>query len=198
MADLVTAITGRGRFPRSGRGSWQGEAPDGPVRLAGGLRWSASSSGVRAGSAWIGGELFEDSIVVRPASPTATVSFVTMDLGGLYQRLRAVAGVLDDATEPFQVGHFRVVVDGTPRWESQALLEKPVTVDVDVAGATTLRLEMCRPCTRSAPLHSPVDSPLHSPVDSSLGSSLGSPLGSGWRVSGRLPELGWGNPTLSR
>jgi hypothetical protein len=99
-----------------------------------------------------------------------------VDLGGAYQRLTSVVGVLDDAAEVFQVGHFRVCVDGEPQPESKAALGKPATVDVDVTGALRLRLEMYRPGTTASPLLS------------------GRPATGG--ESSRLPELGWGNPTL--
>jgi hypothetical protein len=101
---------------------------------------------------------------------------VEVDLGRSYRRFSSVVGVLDDATEAFQVGHFRVHLDGTPGQLSEAALGKPARIDVDVTGVLRLRLEMHRPGTVTSPM------------------LAGAMLAGG--QSGRLPELAWGNPTL--
>jgi uncharacterized cupredoxin-like copper-binding protein len=75
---------------------------------------------------------------------------------------------LDDAAEPFQVGHFRFHVDGRPQQEITVSPGKSATLDVDVTAATTLRLDMYR---------------------------QGSDVVGG--LPGRLTELAWGNPTVS-
>jgi hypothetical protein len=177
VADLMAAITGDGEHPMPQRGQWRGGIAESPavtsrVLVASGLRWLANSANVRAGGAQIDGTYYDDSIVLRPASLTTDVrGSVEVDLDRRYSRLTTVAGVLDDATEPFQVGHFRIYLDGSLQPERRAALGKPATVDLDVTGARRLRLEMYRD---AAPLHP--------------GATTG--------PSRRLPELAWGNPTL--
>jgi hypothetical protein len=181
VRDLLAAITGNGQYTMPERGQWRGGA-GGPaerprVLLANGLPWLARSSDIRADSARIDGVLYVDSIVLRPSLFTADPrGFVEVDLGRSYRRLTSVVGVLDDATEAFQVGHFRVYLDGSPQQETEAALGKPARVEVDVTGALRLRLEMHRPGAVASPLLSGV-------------------LMAGGRSS-RLPELAWGNPTL--
>ncbi|WP_410649723.1 SEFIR domain-containing protein [Amycolatopsis sp. cmx-4-54] len=148
VEDLLTAITGRARHQRPERGRWRGGAlcGAGPGRtsLATGLEWRACSSGVRTEGARIGDVHYSDSIVLRAAERLA---FVEVGLGMTYRRLTAVAGVLDDAAEPFQVGHFRVLLDGRPSPEVKVALGKPAEIDLDVTGVLTLRLEFHRPGT---------------------------------------------------
>ncbi|MGQ0837801.1 SEFIR domain-containing protein [Actinokineospora sp.] len=179
VSELVAAITGHGQYPMPERGPWRdGAAPARPqVLLANGLPWLDRSSDVRSGSARIDGVHYGDSIVLRPTLFTAGArGFVEVDLGRAYRRMTSVVGVLDDAAEAFQVGHFRVYLDGSPQPESRAALGKPGTVEVDVTGALRLRLEMYRPGVVASPLLSGV-------------------LAAGGQSS-RLPELAWGNPTL--
>lgn len=179
VAELLAAITGHGQYPMPERGQWRGDGPaeHQRVHLANGLRWLDSSSEVRAGSARIGGMDYDHSIVLRPTSVTAEAGgFVEVDLGGAYQRMTSVVGVLDDATEVFQVGHFRVCLDGTPQPETKVSLDNPSSIEVDVSGTLRLRLEMYRPGAVKPAL-------------------LAGVLATGGR-SGRLPELAWGNPTL--
>jgi hypothetical protein len=182
MGLLIAAITGQGQYPMPERGQWRGGIADRngsaaarpEVLVANGLPWLAHSSDVRPDIARIDGLDYKASIVLRPtAFTTEARSFVEVDLGGNYRRLTSVVGVPDDAIDPFQVGHFRVHLDGSPRAELKAAMGKPGTVSVDVTGALRLRLEMYRPATSVSPLLS----------------------GNGGR-SGRLPELAWGNPTL--
>lgn len=177
VAELMAAITGRGRYPLPERGPWPAARTDSPTSRHGslvtGLRWLNSSAQIRTGSALIDGAHYADSILVRPSGAVEAVSFVEIDLGAAYRRLISVVGVLDDAVEPFQVGHFRVFLDGRPRAEHRAALGKPDTIELDVTGALRMRLETSRPS--SAHSRSP---------------------GSGVRSS-RLPELAWGDPTLS-
>lgn len=148
VEDLLAAITGRARHQRPERGRWSGGAVSaaGPHRtsLATGLEWRACSDGVRTEGARINDVHYADSIVLRAAERLA---FVEVDLGMAYRRLTAVAGVLDDAVEPFQVGHFRVLLDGRPSPEVKAALGKPATIDIGVTGVLTLRLEFHRPGT---------------------------------------------------
>lgn len=168
VAELLAAITGEGRYTPPERGQWRADGPPEPVPLATGLRWVASSPDVRAGSAWIGGVRYDDCVLLRPTSPAEPGGFVEVDLGGRYESLTAVVGVPDDAVEPFQVGHFKVLVDGRPHGEYQATLGTAARVEVNVTGAGRLRLEMHRPGTTST----------------------------AGRRSTRLPELAWADPTL--
>jgi hypothetical protein len=150
VAGLLAAITGVGEHPLPERGRWAagagGTAASAPALLAKDLTWSDSSPHVRRGSAWIGGVHYEDSIVLRPRPVAGPVrGFVEVDLKGAYDRMTAVAGVLDDANEPFQVGHFSVYLDGSLHQEAKVSLGKPAAVDLDVAGVAKVRLEMYRP-----------------------------------------------------
>ncbi|WP_103354377.1 SEFIR domain-containing protein [Amycolatopsis sp. CA-128772] len=178
VTDLLAAITGQGQYPMPRRGAWLGggAAEPQPVR-AGELPWTCASQGVRRGGASIDGTHYEHGIVLRPATPTATgAGFVELDLDGRYQRFTTVAGVLDDARDPFQVGRVRVVLDGTPRSEHDVAAGKPATIDLDVTGARVLRLEMSRPGVPA------------------------SPFGSAAVVvsrRGRPPELGLGDPVVT-
>ncbi|GHF49832.1 hypothetical protein FHX82_003807 [Amycolatopsis bartoniae] len=169
---LLAAITGHGQYPMPERGIWRGGGGEHPT-AAKDLPWLAHSSGVRAGEAWIGGGHYGDSIVLRPKSvPAQPWSFVELDLCGAYARLTAVVGVPDDAAEPFQVGDFRVVLDGRPQPVVRAAQGNPRTVEVNVSGVRKLRLEMARPGAPVAP---------------------GAPV----RGRSRPPELAWGDPTLA-
>ncbi|GAA4531057.1 SEFIR domain-containing protein [Amycolatopsis samaneae] len=176
VAELIAAITGKGRHQPPERGQWLGGTASGTtvpeyVSLANGLPWLASGAGVRSDSALIDGVRYVDSIVLRPsASAIETLGFVEVDLGLTYRRLTAIAGVLDDAEESFQVGHFVVSADGTTLAEYRVALGMPEPVEVDVTGALKLRLEMYRPRVGASPRRD--------------------------RRPGRLPELAWGNPAL--
>ncbi len=92
----------------------------------------------------IDGVHYPDSIVFRPRSAMAE-GFVEVDLGRRYHRMTATVGVLDDAAEVHQVGHFQVWLDDRPQSECKVALGKPGAVDVDVTGALRLRLLMYRP-----------------------------------------------------
>jgi hypothetical protein len=170
---LLAAITGHGRHPLPELGKWRGGADSVPERpaLLTGMRWLISSPDIQPGSAQINGVRYADSIISPPTS-SSTVdgsAFVEVDLDGAYRRMTSVAGVLDNAGEPFQVGHFKIHLDGSLRWESKAALGKPVTVDLNTTGARKLRLEMYR----------------------------WNPWIPGALTAGRPPELAWGNPALS-
>jgi hypothetical protein len=178
VGDLLAAITGQGPHPMPRRGVWRGGVRE-PLRVpAGELPWMCASSGVRRGEAWIDGLQYENSIVLRPKTPSPSgPGFLELDLGGHYQRFTTVAGVLDNARDRFQVGRVRVVLDGTPRSEHDVSPGKPAKIDLDVSGARVLRLEMSRP-----------------------GASA-SPFGSAAVVvtprNARPPELGLGDPTVT-
>ncbi|WP_410620990.1 SEFIR domain-containing protein [Amycolatopsis sp. cmx-8-4] len=179
VTELLAAITGRGQYPIPQRGQWRGNG-EAPVKevSASELPWIVASNGIRRDSALIDGIRYDNSIVLRPTKrPAGSDGYVELDLGGHYQRLTAVVGVLDDAADPFQVGHFQVFLDGAPQSAHQVALGKPATIDLDVTGALRLRLEMSRP------------------------GAGGSPFG-GAAVSvrpraGRPAELAWGDPTMT-
>jgi len=178
VADLVAAITGQGRYPMPRRGTWLGGAREERHVPAGDLPWVCASKGVRREPASIDGRDYEQSIVLRPSSPSATgPGFVELDLGGNYRRFTTVAGVLDDAADPFQVGRVRVVLDGTPRSEHDVSAGKPAAIDLDVTGARLLRLEMTRPGVAASP--------------------FGSAAVVVTRRGGRPPELGLGDPMMT-
>ncbi|TCO55823.1 SEFIR domain-containing protein [Actinocrispum wychmicini] len=155
IAGLLAAITGRAEHPMPERGEWRGGAPgeggtrapnDPRTRSVRAMPWLAQSVHIRGDTALIDGVRYDDSIVLRPSSSTRDdVGFVEVDLAGAYRRMKSVVGVVDDAIETFQVGHFRVFVDGHPRYEGKAAVGKPATVEVDLTGSLKLRLEMCRP-----------------------------------------------------
>ncbi|WP_328455912.1 MULTISPECIES: SEFIR domain-containing protein [unclassified Amycolatopsis] len=179
IADLLTAITGHGQYSMPQRGEWRGGGSREPRPTpANELPWVVASSGIRRDSALIDGIRYDNSIVLRPTKrPTGSGGYVEMDLGGHYQRLTAVVGVLDDAADPFQVGHFQVFLDGAPQSAHQVALGKPATIDLDVTGALRLRLEMSRPGVTASPFGGAAV-----PVRPRMG---------------RPPELAWGDPTMT-
>ncbi|CAM3803135.1 SEFIR domain-containing protein [Kibdelosporangium persicum] len=173
VQDLVAAITGVGRHPMPRRGEWLGGQNNRRTLFVNGMRWTVASPHIRADSAQIDGVRYENSIVLRPSPATSdSHAFVEIDLGGAYCLMTSVVGVPDDAAETFQVGHFRVCVDGDPRHEGKVALGKSATIKVDVTGAQRLRLEMSRPGAAASPL---------------LADSKGAVA---------LPELAWGDPSL--
>ncbi|PPK60994.1 TIR domain-containing protein [Actinokineospora auranticolor] len=177
VAELIGAITGKGRFPTPERGEWLGgrENPESRqlVRLADESRWAERSGEVKPGTAVLGGVRYDDSIVLRGSSRHGSV---VVDLERRYRRMTTVIGVLDDAAEPFQVGHFQVFLDGKPQPPRRVALDKPEVLEVDVTGTRTLRLEMARPGGSASP----------------LGSAA---VVVGRRLAGSV-DLAWGNPTL--
>ncbi|MEU4251410.1 SEFIR domain-containing protein, partial [Amycolatopsis sp. NPDC026612] len=155
VADLLAAITGQGQYPMPRRGTWRGGAVEDQRVPASELPWLCASKGVKRGAASIDGRSYEQSIVLRPASPSVTgPGVVELELGGNYRRFTTVAGVLDDAADAFQVGRVRVVLDGTPRSEHDVSAGKSAVIDLDVTGARLLRLEMSRPGAPASPLRS--------------------------------------------
>jgi hypothetical protein len=145
VAELLAAITGIGAHPLPRRGVWLGGTDTAPglVPAADKSRWLAHSPAVRVGDASIDGVRYTESIVVRSGHDDG-VAFVEIDLGGGYQRFTSVVGVLDDARQRFQVGQFRVSLDGKPLAEGSTALGKPRDVEVSVLGGMTLRLETVR------------------------------------------------------
>ncbi|MFC0108322.1 SEFIR domain-containing protein [Kibdelosporangium aridum] len=138
IAELLGVITGRGQHPMPELGEWL-ESGASRTKLIMELDWT--SHNVTKGIAVIDGIAYENSMVLRAKAP----GFVEFDLGGKYSRIRSVAGVLDGAADLFQVGYFRIVVDGSPRQERTVAQGKSVTMDVEVTGAMRVRLEVSRP-----------------------------------------------------
>jgi hypothetical protein len=175
VADLLAAITGRSRHPMPPRGIWRAGTDDdraSPRLMPDGPEWSANGDAVSAGVADIDGVRYDESIVFRPPPGTTQLrGIVNVQLNGAYQDFSSVIGVLDDAVDAFQVGQFHVYVDGRPCCQGKVACGKPTMVDLNVAGAIRLRLEMFRPSVRGT-----------------------APPG---EVSRRLPELAWGNPTFT-
>jgi len=137
------------------------------------------ASDVDVGPAEIKGEHYGHSIVFRCSlycdSPEGVVEF---NLGGRYETFEATVGVLDDAEDAEQVGHFEVFVDGSSAKSLTATLGKPRSIKIDLpADAMRLKLLAYRPDT--------VKSPLMAGANAAGGRSNG------------LPELAWGNPRLT-
>jgi hypothetical protein len=199
VADLIAAITGIGRQTMPKRGPWphtkRAHVPlaDAQVPLSAGPQSPVLSSGLHREAVRLDGVDYPDSIVFRPTSAQSG-GFVEVDLSGAYARLTAVVGVPDDAADAFQVGQFLVYVDGHLRSDVRAAPGKPVTVDVDVTGASQLRLEMFRPVVGVSPLATTTNTrtPMR-PLTPTSGARPDPTYGS---HSGRLPELAWGAPTL--
>ena len=143
VTDLVNAMTGATAHPKPKRGTWLGGGQPEPGPVGDEFHWRKASPDIRTDTATIDGLHYPGSIVLRSTSET-TAAFVDIDLGGGYERFTALAGVLDDAREPFQVVRFRALVDGTPVADCESALGKPRDIDVPVAGGSTLRLEMYR------------------------------------------------------
>jgi hypothetical protein len=173
VSELLAAITGHGQYPMPERGQWRAGAQTEPerstMRSVSELPWLTHSPDVRRDNALIDGVRHEDSIVLRQMSKAQSRSFVEVDLSRRYRRMTSVVGMLDDATEQFQVGVFRVYLDGHLWREYEAALGKPRTVEVDVTGVLKLRLEMWRQGAGA--------------------------LATGGRSS-RFAELAWGNPVV--
>ncbi|GAA2974263.1 SEFIR domain-containing protein [Actinokineospora diospyrosa] len=176
---LISAITGESAHPMPERGPWRGGAASTPRdhprdSLTDRERWLDHSDDIHIGSATIDGVPYSDSILLRPEEIPTARSFLELDLGrGVYRRLTAVVGIVDDAEEPFQVGRVVVVLDEKPRLEQTVVLGKPLAVDLDLTDTRRLRLEMFRPAPPASP----------------LGKVNGG-------LSRRPSELAWGNPTL--
>jgi hypothetical protein len=132
---------------------------------------------VRLSAASIDGTHYGHSIAYRCSmfcsEPRGVVEF---DLGRKYRQFETTAGVLDDATDSGQTGHFEVFLDGVAQPGTTVRLGSPAHLALDVSEVLRLRLVAYRPDT------------------------VGSPLLAGARVasglSNGLPELGWGDPVL--
>ncbi len=132
---------------------------------------------IRFGEVDLDGSHHGDSIVYRPqlfvSAPRGIVEF---NLGRRYRTLETTAGVLDDATDADQIGHFQVFLDGEPYTSVAAAYGHPVEVRVDVTSVLRLRLVAYRAGTTANTL------------------LAGARIAGG--QSNHLPELAWGDPRL--
>ncbi|MBM7773164.1 hypothetical protein JOD54_003368 [Actinokineospora baliensis] len=176
---LISAITGESAHPMPERAPWRRGAVSTPrdhphLSLTDRQLWLDHSDDIHTGSATIDGNPYNDSLLLRPSTALAARSYLEFDLGrGIYQKLTAVVGIVDDAEERFQVGRIVVLLDEKPRLEQTVVLGKPLPVALDLTDTRRLRLEMFRPAPPASP----------------LGKENGG-------LSRRPPELAWGNPTV--
>ncbi|WNV83904.1 NPCBM/NEW2 domain-containing protein [Umezawaea sp. Da 62-37] len=200
VRDLLAAISGVSEWVKPRRGRYRGnpfaesharqrsedaEAEVGrssrgrPHLLVPSVKLVRSTEGVAIGAADIDGQHYNSSIRFRPTmwctEPTGVAEF---SMGRAYHRFTAVVGVLDDARESDQVGYFQVVLDNVPQSEVRATYGKPVRLTVDVEGVLRLELRAHRPGTVVGALRAGV-------------------FATQTRHSLHLPELAWGNPTVT-
>jgi hypothetical protein len=187
IAELHRALTGTPRYVVPKLGEPIPPAPAGleeaaPPRrmhtvLVTSLKAVKRGSDIRFTECDIDGEHFGDSIVYRSdlfsSAPRGVVEF---NLGRRYRTMEATVGVLDDATDASQIGHFQVFLDGEKYTEVSAAYGRPVQLRVDVTDVLRLGLVAYRPGTTVSPL------------------LAGARIAGG--QSNRLPELAWGNPRL--
>jgi hypothetical protein len=142
------------------------------------LRPAHRGSDIRFHAAEINGHHYGDSIVYRPDlfcnEPRGAVEFT---LGRKFRQFEAMAGVLDDAREGHQTGHFQLFADGRLRARGTTELGKPVRFRVAVTGVLRLRLVAYRADTVASPM------------------MIGALMTSG--KSGNMPELAWGDPAVT-
>jgi hypothetical protein len=142
------------------------------------LRAAHRGSDIRFRAAELNGKHYGASIVYRPDlfcnEPRGAVEYT---IGRRFRRFYAIAGVLDDARDAGQTGHFELFVDGKLRARAATTLGKPARFTVDVTGVLRLRLVAYRSDTVANPM------------------MIGALMTSG--KSGNMPELAWGDPTLS-
>jgi hypothetical protein len=141
------------------------------------LRAAQRGSDIRFRDAVINGNHYGDSIVYRPDlycnEPRGAVEYIVRHR---FRRFEAIAGVLDDAREGSQTGHFELFVDGKLRARAAVTLGRPARFRVDVTGVSRLRLVAYR-------------------SDTVANALMVGALMTGGKTS-NLPELAWGNPTL--
>jgi hypothetical protein len=184
LAELHRALTGTPRFELPPLGEYVA-GPTGireaPQRRQGALLTSlrpvAQGGDIRFTEADIDGRHHGDSIVYRPqlfaSEPRGEIEF---NLGRRYRTLETTVGVLDDATDAQQTGHFQVFRDGEQYTTVAATYGRPVELRVDVTGVLRLRLVAYRPGMTVSPL------------------LAGARMAGG--QSNHLPELAWGDPRL--
>lgn len=101
-----------------------------------------SDLGVRTGrSAAFAGEVFQDSVLRRGNVFGSDVAYVEYNLGNNYSTLVSVLGIDDNAEESNQYAVVKFYLDNQLVSEERAEFAAPVEVEVDIAGATRLRIE---------------------------------------------------------
>jgi hypothetical protein len=132
---------------------------------------------VRLSAASIDGTHYGNSIAYRCSmfcgEPRGVVEYA---LGRKYKKFAATVGVLDDAADAGQTGHFEVFLDGVPQPGATVRLGAPAAFELDVAEVLRLRLVAYRTDTTAHPM------------------LAGARIAGG--LSNGLPELGWGDPVL--
>jgi len=93
-----------------------------------------------------------------------------------YKTFEAVIGV-DDGAEEEQIGVFEVVLDGRAAGTWRVPIGRPKRIKVDVSGVLRIRLEAYRPGT------------VGNPALAGAGAAAG--------VSGRFPDLAWGDARVT-
>jgi hypothetical protein len=132
-----------------------------------------------SGSVRINGTTYRKSLIYDCSSsacldPKASVEY---NLAGRYKHLYVVAGVLENASESRQVGHFQIYVDDRIRADVDVTLRQPRELPVDVTNAARLRLVAYREGT------------VTDPGKANQNQTNG--------VSNKLPSLAWGDPRVS-
>ncbi|WP_181771587.1 SEFIR domain-containing protein [Amycolatopsis pittospori] len=185
VEDLVRAIRRQPRYPRpSGElppfedGTYVRPATRAKLLLTRELTPVAKSSDLRVEAATLNGVHYGNSLTYRCSAfcndPRGVVEY---DLGRRYRRFSVTAGVLDDARDSRQIGHFEVYLDGVRQPGESAKLGSPVLIEAEVAEVLRLQLVAYRTDTTAHPM------------------LAGARMAGG--LSNGLPELAWGDPTVS-
>lgn len=178
LRELSTALVGDGSPIQPELGPYQTPETGPETVLLSQLPTAQRTSDIRLRPAELNGRSYGASIVFRPDlfcnDPRGTVEYT---IGRRFRRFESMAGVLDDARDGAQTGHFELFVDGKLRARAKTTLGKPARFRVDVTGVLRLRLVAYRTDTVASPL------------------MVGALMTSG--RSGNMPELAWGDPTLS-
>ncbi|WP_410659426.1 SEFIR domain-containing protein [Amycolatopsis sp. lyj-112] len=185
VAALVRAIRRQplygmpdGEQPPFGDGGYRSPATRRNLLLTRELTPVSKGSDLRMGAALLDGVHYGNSITYRCstfcAEPRGVVEY---NLGRRYRRFKVTAGVLDDAHDARQVGHFEVFLDGVAQPVESAKLGSPAVLDVDVAEVLRLQLVAYRTGTTAHPM------------------LAGARMAGG--LSNGLPELAWGDPTVT-
>lgn len=141
------------------------------------LNPTTRSSDVYFGSAKINGSEYTSSIIYRSKYfANSSKGVISFNVGMSYRQLEVIVGVLDDAADSRQTGHFEVYADGVKRAHVTAVQKQPRVVTVDLTDVLNLQLVAYRTDV--------VGSPLMAGVNATSG------------VSNNLPELAWGDPLL--
>lgn len=101
-----------------------------------------SDLGVRTGrSVAFAGEVFQDSVIRSGNVFGSDVAYVEYNLGNNYSTLLSVLGVDDNAEESNQYAVLKFYLDNRLVAEERAEFATPAKLELDVAGATRLRIE---------------------------------------------------------